>query len=66
MIVEGSPVNPNLGMKETLESDITISGKDTAEIYPHDKDFIVITIRCDDWEIKRELVDRGSFADTIY
>lgn len=39
--------------------------KDVACIHPHNSNPIVITVRCDDWEIRRVPVDQGSYADIL-
>lgn len=42
--VEGSPANPELGSKETLESKITFLGKDVAGMNLHDNGPMVIKV----------------------
>lgn len=36
-------------MKETLESETTFLGKDATIIHPHNKELVIIIVRCDDW-----------------
>lgn len=45
---------------------ITFSEKDAANIHPYNDDPVVITVRCNEWEIKRVLVYQGSSADILY
>lgn len=66
LIVEGSPISSDLDEKKTTEYVITLSKNDVASIHPHDNDPMVITMRCDDWEIKRVLIGQESFADILY
>jgi len=43
-------------------SDITFSAKDFKGVVPHDDDPMVITLQILNWNIKRILIDTGSFA----
>lgn len=45
---------------------IPFSKKDATGIHPHNDVRMVITVRCDEWETKRVLVDQGSYANIIY
>lgn len=49
LTIEGSITRPDLGVKETLKSEINFSRKDFIGIHPHENDPKVIIIRCDDW-----------------
>lgn len=65
MIVKDSS-NSKSGSGNTLEFEITFFDNDTAKIYPHENDSMVITIPCDFWEIKRVLNDQGNSTDIIH
>lgn len=49
MVVEGSHISQGSNSQETVESEITFSGKDVDGIHPHDNNPMVITMRSDDW-----------------
>lgn len=66
MIVEGSPVSPDLGGKEYMEPEITFLRKDDALIHLRDKNPMIVIVRCDYWKIKCVLIDYGSSADILY
>lgn len=42
---------------KTLEIEITFLDKDATCIHPQNDDPMIITLRCDDWEIRRVLMD---------
>lgn len=50
--------------KETMQKEptfkITFSNKDYIHILPRINDIMVITVQCDDWDMKRVLIDHGS------
>lgn len=48
-----------------LETKITFFEKDEFDIHPPNNDPIVITIRRDEWEIIKVLVDQGNSIDTM-
>lgn len=50
-----------MGEKESFEFEIIFSG-----IHPHDNDLMVIILRCDIWEINKELIDQRSSIDILY
>lgn len=66
LTIEGSTISSNLGKMESPESEITFFEKDAPCIHLNDNDHMVITIRCDNWEIKRVLIDQISSADILY
>lgn len=46
-----SPTSSDLGEMNAPEYEISFSKKDIAGIHPHDNYHMVITVRCDDWDI---------------
>lgn len=60
MTVKGSFVSPKSDLGKDLEPEITFSNKCVVRIHPHENDLMVITVQCDDWKIKRALVDLES------
>lgn len=40
-----------------MEYEITFLEKDVVGIHPHETNLMVISVRCDDWEIKRVSID---------
>lgn len=46
--------------------EIIFSKREATNIHPYNDDPMVITMRCDEWKIKRVLVDQGSFAYILY
>lgn len=51
--------------KETMKYEITLFENDDVGIHPYDNDPMVITVRCGEWEIKRVLIDHGSYVDIV-
>lgn len=54
------------GGSKTPETEIIFSKKDAADIHPHNKYKVVSTVKCNECEVRRVLVDQGSFADILY
>lgn len=48
------------------EATTAFSEKVVDDIHPHDDDPMVITLRCDEWEIKRVLIDQRSYEYLLY
>lgn len=48
------------------EVEISLSKKEEACIHPHNDDPMVIIVGCDDWKIRRVLVDQESFIYIFY
>lgn len=63
--IEDLPKELNQGEPKILQIDINFF-KDTIGIHPHNEDPMVITIRCDQWEIRRVLIDQGTSTDILY
>lgn len=51
---------------KTPEVVISFSEKYVFGVHPHNDDLMVIEIKCEEWEIKRVLVDQGSFVVILY
>lgn len=66
MTIEGSPANPDMGAKETVNFDITFLGKDAVGIHSHDNDPMVITIGCNNWEIEHVLTGQWIYTYIFY
>lgn len=66
MIVKVLPPNSNMGVKETMESEIIFLVKNIIGIYPCNNDPMVITGKYVDLKIKSVLNDQGIFADILY
>lgn len=49
-----------------MECEIKFFEKDIVGIHSHDSNLMVITVRCDALEIKRVLIDQGSFVNILY
>lgn len=50
----------------TPETEISFSGKDVVGIHSHNDDPTVIIIRCDEWEIRRVIVNQGIYIYILY
>lgn len=61
--MEGIPEDESGGSPEVV---ITFLEKDASEIHPHNDGPMVIVVKCEEWEIKRVLVDQGSFTNILY
>lgn len=66
LTIEDLPIDPKKGETKAPEAEISFSKKDEACVHPHNDDPMVITVRCDDWKIKRVLVDQGSSINILY
>lgn len=44
-------MSPDLSENEDLDYEIIFSEKNAINILPHDIEHMVITLRCDDWDI---------------
>lgn len=49
-----------------MKCEIKFFEKDIVGIHPHDSNLMVIIVRCDALEIKRVLIDQGSFVNILY
>lgn len=54
------------GNYKMSEAENAFSMKNIVAIHPYNDDLMVITIRCDEWEIKRVLIYQGSSANILY
>lgn len=63
---EDLPTSSKIGETKALEVKISFSEKDAICIHPHNDDPIIITIRCDECEIIRVMVYKGSSTDILY
>lgn len=61
--MEDIPEDENEGAPEAV---ITFSWKYKSGIYPYNDDPMVITVKYEEYDIKRVLVDQGSSADILY
>lgn len=59
LAIDDSLIDFEEGESEAQKVNITNSHKDEVDIHPHKDDLVVITIQCDDREIKRVLIDQG-------
>lgn len=57
LTIKGSPTSSDFGEIEALKHEITFFERDTASNHPLENKPMLIIVRCDDWEIKRVLVD---------
>lgn len=64
--VEGSPASSDLGENKTMDSRITFSEKDSTSIHPRDNDPMVITVKCDHWEINKVVINHLSYVNILY
>lgn len=48
------------GELKTLEAKISFSKKDAVDIHPNNDNLMVITFWCDEWEMKRNIVNQGN------
>lgn len=48
------------------EAVIAFSEEDVFGVHPHNDDPMVITVKCEEWEIKGFLVYQGSSVDIMY
>lgn len=48
------------------EPDISFMAKDYSDLIPHDDDPMVISLQIVKWNVKRVLIDPGSFASVLY
>lgn len=51
---------------EAPEVVIVFSEKDVSGIHPHNDDLMVISVKFEEWEIKRVLMDQGSSTNILY
>lgn len=63
---EDLPTGSKIGETKALEVKISFSEKDAICIHPHNDDPIIITIRCDECEIIRVMLHKGSSTDILY
>lgn len=66
LTIEGSPNDYDLGKLEVPEAETSFSEKDAIGIHSHNDDPTVITVKCDNWEIKRLLIDQGITTNILY
>lgn len=45
---------------------VVFSEEDAFDVHPHNDDPMVITVKYEEWKIKRFLVDQGSFVNILY
>lgn len=58
--------HPEVKSMESPKDVIVLSKKDVSEIHPHSDDPMVISVKSEEWNIKRILVDQGSSVDILY
>lgn len=66
MAVVGSPSKTSPGLEKLAGPKMKLLQKDVVGVHPHDNYHMVINLSCDDWEIKRLLIDQGSSTNILY
>lgn len=66
MNIENPPNVEDEGELNTSKAIISSFEKDAPGIHPHSDILMIIIVRCDKSEIKRVLVDQGSYANILY
>lgn len=66
LTIEGSPTSSDMAELEAIEYEISFFEKNVADTHPHDDNPVVITVRCDNWKIKKVFIDQGCSTDILY